>query len=473
VVEVGLLLLGLVLGSVLGWAIARGQAESATRTAREGLQSRLAASESRSDELAKQLSQRDVDTSDLRRSLDLEKQARTQAETRLASEREAIAEQRALLEDARTQLTHAFKALSADALRDTQTSFLTLADERLGRREQAIDALVAPLRDALQRVESQGQQLESRREGAYATLEQQLSTLRTSSDDLRRETLNLVTALRGSQVRGRWGELTLRRVVELAGLAEHCDFDEQVTLKASGSAQRPDLVVHLPGDREIVVDAKVPLAAYLDALDAPRPEERQAALLRHAAQMRQHMNTLSGKAYWAQFPSSLDLVVMFVPGEAFVAAAAEQDRALLEDGMGQRVVVATPTTLIVLLRSIAYGWKQERLAASALEIRDLGRELYERLRTLAGHVDRIGVTLGQSVRAYNDAVGSLESRVLPKAREFRELGAGDGDEIRRLKGVEQVPRPLAAAELTAQLTMPETEPDAPARGPGEGGEVVS
>ena len=458
--ELGLLLLGLLLGGAIGWAVVRIRGESATRVAREGLQSRLAASESRSDELAKQLTQRDLDTSDVRRALDLERQARTQAETRLSSEREAIAEQRALLEEARTQLTHAFKALSADALRDSQTSFLTLADERLGRREQAIDALVAPLKEALGRVESQSQQLESKREGAYATLEQQLSTLRSSSDDLRRETLNLVTALRGSQVRGRWGELTLRRVVELAGLAEHCDFDEQVTLKASGSAQRPDMVVHLPGEREIVVDAKVPLAAYLDALDATRPEERNAALLRHAAQMRQHMNTLSGKAYWAQFASSLDLVVMFVPGEAFVAAAAEQDRALLEDGMGQRV--ATTTTLIVLLRSIAFGWKQERLAASALEIRDLGRELYERLRTLAGHVDRIGVTLGQSVRAYNDAVGSLELRVLPKAREFRELGAGEGDDIRRLKGIEHVPRPLAAPELTGQLSMPETEPEPPA-----------
>jgi DNA recombination protein RmuC len=181
------------------------------------------------------------------------------------------------------------------------------------------------------------------------------------------------------------------------------------------------------------------------------------------------MTTLSGKAYWSQFSSSLDLVVMFVPGEAFVAAAVEQDRMLLEDGLAQRVVIATPTTLVVLLRSIAYGWKQERLAASAVQIRDLGRELYERLRTLAGHLDRIGATLGQSVRAYNDAVGSLELRVLPKAREFRELGAGDGDEIRRLKGVEQVPRPLAAPELTEQLSMPEV-----GSGPaGEGGAVVS
>jgi DNA recombination protein RmuC len=458
VADLALIVTALVVGGALGWAVARVRAEASIRVGREALQSRLAAAESRSDELSKQLTQRELEASDLRGALSTEQAGRTQAETRLEAERRSVAEQRALLEEARAQLTETFKVLSVDSLRDTQASFLTLADERLRNREQAIDALVHPLKEALQRVESQSQQLESKREGAYATLEQQLSSLRTSSDDLRRETLNLVTALRGSQVRGRWGELTLKRVVELAGLAEHCDFDEQVTLKGDAGALRPDMVVHLPGSREIVVDAKVPLSAYLDALDSPRPEDRNAALLRHAAQMRQHMSTLSSKAYWAQFATSLDLVVMFVPGEAFVAAAAEQDHGLLEDGMSQRVVVATPTTLVVLLRAIAYGWKQERLASSALEIRDLGRELYERLRTLAGHVERIGMTLGQSVRAYNDAVGSLESRVLPKAREFRDLGAGEGDEIRRLKGVEHVPRPLAAPELTEQLSMPDTPP---------------
>jgi DNA recombination protein RmuC len=462
VLDLALLLVGLLLGGALGWSFARVRAETAVRGGRELLQGRLAAAETRVDELAKQITQRDLEVGDLRGALATEHAARVQADTRLEGEQRAVAEQRALLEEARDQLTETFKALSSEALRDTQSSFLTLADERLKGREQAIDALVSPLKDALKRVERQTQQLETKREGAYATLEQQVTTLRGTSEELRRETLNLVSALRGSQARGRWGELTLKRVVELAGLSEHCDFDEQVHLKGEGGPLRPDMVVHLPGNRDIVVDAKVPLAAYLDALEAPRPEERNASLLRHAAQMRQHMNTLSGKAYWSQFSTSLDLVVMFVPGEAFMAAAAEQDRGLLEDGIGQRVVIATPTTLVVLLRAIAYGWKQERLASSAMEIRDLGRELYERLRTLAGHLDKIGVTLGQSVRAYNDAVGSLELRVLPKAREFRELGAGEGDEIRRLKGVEQVPRPLAAPELTEQLSMPETDPDRPA-----------
>jgi len=462
VLEIALLVAGVLLGGALGWAAARVSGEGALRAAREGLQSRLAASESRADELTKQLTQRDLESSDLRGALESERSLRTQAETRLEATRQSLNEQRALLDSARVELTQTFKALSADALKESQTSFLTLADERLGRREQAVDALVKPLHEALKRVEGQTQQLEARREGAYATLQEQLKHLGSASDELRRETTNLVTALRGSQARGRWGELTLHRVVELAGLAEHCDFQEQVTLKGDGGALRPDMVVHLPGERDIVVDAKVSLSAYLDALETSRPEERNTALMRHATQMRQHMNTLGGKAYWAQFSTSLDMVVMFVPGEAFIAAAVEQDPALIEDAMNQRVVIAGPNTLIALLRAVAYGWKQERLASSALEIRDLGRELYERLRTLAGHVDRIGVTLGQSVRAYNDAVGSLESRVLPKAREFRDLGAGEGDDIKRLKGVEQVPRPLAAAELTGQLSMPGTEPEAPA-----------
>ncbi|HTO10772.1 MAG TPA: DNA recombination protein RmuC [Candidatus Binatia bacterium] len=460
--EIGLLAAGVLLGGALGWAVARVSAEAALRGAREGLQSRLAAAESRADELTKQLTQRDLEGGDLRGALETERSVRTQAETRLEAARESLAEQKALLDGARAELTQTFKALSADALKESQRSFLTLADERLNRREQAVDALVRPLHDALRRVEGQTQQLEAKREGAYATLQEQLKSLGSASDELRRETTSLVTALRGSQVRGRWGELTLHRVVELAGLAEHCDFEEQVTLKGEGGALRPDMVVHLPGQRDIVVDAKVSLSGYLDALETTRPEERNTALMRHAGQMRQHMNTLGSKAYSSQFATSLDLVVMFVPGEAFVAAAVEQDPALIEDGINQRVIIATPTTLIALLRAIAYGWKQERLASSALEIRDLGRELYERLRTLAGHVDKIGVTLGQSVRAYNDAVGSLESRVLPKAREFRDLGAGEGDEIKRLKGVEQVPRPLAAAELTGQLSMPETDPDVPA-----------
>jgi len=281
VLELGLLVAGVLLGGALGWAVARVNGEAALRGAREGLHGRLAAAESRADELTKQLTQRDLEAGDLRGSLEIERAARTQADTRLEAARESMDAQRALLDEARAQLTQTFKALSADVLKESQASFLTLADERLGRREQAVDSLVKPLQDALTRVESQTQQLEARREGAYATLQQQLTSLGSTSDELRRETLNLVTALRGSQVRGRWGELTLHRVVELAGLAEHCDFEEQVTLKGEGGALRPDMVVHLPGQRDIVVDAKVSLSAYLDSLETTRADERNGRTFRH------------------------------------------------------------------------------------------------------------------------------------------------------------------------------------------------
>lgn len=453
--DVAVLLVGLVVGGALGWLTARLRLEASSAFERTTRAGRVGSLETLADELRKQLTQVQIEAADFRVSAESERAARMQAETRLESARQALDEQRALLESARQQLGETFKALSADALRQNQLSFLALAEERLGHRQEAIDGVVAPLREALQRVEAHTHQLESRRERAYGTLEEHLRTLRSTNDDLRRETSNLVTALRGSQVRGRWGELTLHRVVELAGLAEHCDFSEQVTLRSEAGTLRPDMVVHLPGDRDIVVDAKVPLSAYLEALDVARPEDRSLALARHAAQMRQHMTILGGKAYWEQFSTALDVVVMFVPGEGFLAAAVHEDPALLEDGMARRVVIATPTTLITLLRGVAYGWKQERLAANAAAIRDLGRDLYERLRTLAGHFERIGGALGQSVKTYNEAIGSLESRVLPKAREFRELGAGEGEEIRKVRGVEQMPRPLTAPELTDQLTLGE------------------
>ncbi|HEU5321882.1 MAG TPA: DNA recombination protein RmuC, partial [Methylomirabilota bacterium] len=272
-----------------------------------------------------------------------------------------------------------------------------------------------------------------------------------SSAELQRGADSLVSALRAPHVRGRWGELTLHRVVELAGMAEHCDYAEQVTLGGEEGRQRPDMVVHLPSGRAIVVDAKVPLAAYLDATAARTPEERAAALGRHAQQLRQHMLALAGKEYWAQFPDAPELVVMFIPGDSFVAAAGEVDPGLIEDGMARRVVVATPTTLVALLRAIAYGWRQERLAESAAEISELGRELYKRLCTFLAHFDRIGAALGSATGAFNSAVGSMESRVLPAARRFRELGAA-GEELKPLAAVDQVPRALAAPEVPQQLS---------------------
>jgi DNA recombination protein RmuC len=457
VVELALLAAGAALGGVLAWAVMRGRLGVAAQAERAALQARLAALEMLSDELRKQLTQRDLEIGDLRGALETERAARAQAETRWDGARASLEEQKRLLDDARERLTDTFKALSADALRENQSSFLEMATTQLGRRQEAIDAAVRPLQDALGRYEEHVRALEATRQDAYGTLKEQLRSLAVTNAELQRETGQLATALRAPNVRGRWGEITLHRVVELAGLTEHCDYGEQVTVEGQAGRLRPDMVVHLPGGREIVVDAKVPLSAYLDAIGGTTPEERASGFARHAVQVRQHMTTLSGKAYWEQFATAPELVVMFIPGEAFVGAAVEADPALLEDGMIRRIVVATPTTLVALLRAIGYGWRQERVATNAAQISDLGRQLYERLRTLGGHVEEVGGALGRAVRAYNNAVGSLETRVLPAARRFRDLGAAGGDELETLTTLDQSPRPLTAPEYPQQLTTGEPE----------------
>jgi DNA recombination protein RmuC len=318
------------------------------------------------------------------------------------------------------------------------------------------------LHDALQRYDTQVQALEARRQHAYGSLEEQLGALARSNAELQREAGNLVAALRAPQVRGRWGEITLRRVVELAGMANRCDFVEQVTVEGEEGRLRPDMVVHLPAGRDIVVDAKVPLAAYLDATMARTPEERNAALARHVQQVRQHVSRLAEKAYWEQFPSAPELVVMFVPLEAAIATALELDGSLLEDGMGRKVLPATPVTLMGLLLTIAYGWRQEQIATNAAQISALGRELYERIRGFAGHFEDVGDKLGKATAAYNRAVGSMESRVLPSARRFRDLGAATGDDIAMLDTVDTQPRPLSVPEIPRQLSTTDPVPDASA-----------
>jgi DNA recombination protein RmuC len=376
----------------------------------------------------------------------------------LRAERRAAAEHVGILERAGSELREAFQSLSSEALRQNNQSFLELARTSLGelhqgaqheleKRRTAIEELVRPLRESLQLVDAKLQVVEKERREHYGRLTEQLRSVATANERLQSETQNLVRALRAPSVRGRWGEIQLRRVVELAGMLEHCDFQEQQT--APGETRlRPDLLVRLPGAKNVVVDAKAPLEAYLAALETSDEAERARRLADHARQVRDHMKKLAGKEYQTQFQPSPEFVVMFLPGETFFSAALEQDPGLIEFGVEQRVIPASPTTLIALLRAVAYGWKQEQAAASAQEISELGRELHGRLAKLANHFVRLGAGLERVVQFYNDAVGSLENRVLVQARRFRELGAArDGEEIETPAALDRSPRRLAAPEL--------------------------
>ncbi len=383
------------------------------------------------------------------------------AEARLDAERARAAERVALLEDARGRLSDAFRALSADALRDASASFLALARtslERfqdgarsdLDRRQAAIGELLAPVKETLSRLDGQLREAERVRGESQGALVAQLRAVVEAEKELRAEAAGLVRALRTPHVRGRWGELQLRRVVELAGMVDHCDFREQEVAGGEDGRLRPDLVVRLPGGRRVVVDAKAPLSAYLDAMEARDEATRRARLADHARLVREHVAALSRKAYWDQFQPAPELVILFLPGEGFHAAALEQDPSLLELGAEQRVLVATPTTLIALLKAVAYGWRQEGVARNAQAVSDLGRELYKRLSDLGGHFARLGRALSGAVEAYNKTVGTLESRVLPGARRFEGLEASPaGGRLEPLAPVEAVPRPLAAPELGA------------------------
>lgn len=381
-------------------------------------------------------------------------------EERLRYDQKVHDERLAAVKDAQAQIGDAFKGLSQEALQRNNELFLTLAQERfahlsqaaaadLGAREKAVAHLVEPVLERLSQVDKLMAQMEMKRESAYQSLTDQVKSLIESHLPLlHKETANLVKALRQPAARGRWGELQLRRVVEMAGMLDHCDFVEQAHREDDeGRFLRPDLLVRLPGGRYVVVDAKTPVDAYLTAMEAEDEASRSLSLKRHASQVRTHLGQLGKKAYWEQFTKAPEFVVMFVPGEVFFSAALKEDPGLIECGVEQKVIPASPTTLIALLRAVAFGWQQETIARNAEEIAALGKELYKRMSLLSKGWSEMGAKLRGAVEAYNKTVGTLEARVLPQARKFKELRAGDEGDIPLMESLVEEPRALTAPEL--------------------------
>lgn len=471
------LLAGLATGALLAWLLAAAGRRAAVAEARRTADAARATAES---ELAAARRDRDAETERARQAEQRSEQAAERAaevRTELASARASLDAERAAGQERQRReaevterLKDSFQALSAEALSRNNESFVQLAEARIKEatasltakaegdatsRQQAIEAMLNPVAQTLHRVEGQLRSVEKDREAAYAGLREQVGAMHRTSEQLQSETRQLVTALRAPQVRGRWGELQLERIVQLAGMVEHCDFDKQVSATdAGGDADaviRPDLVVHLAGGKQIVLDAKVPFAAYLEATDATDPDRRTERLAAHARQLRTHVDQLAGKAYWQSFEPTPEFVVLFVPGDPFLEAALQSDPALLEHAFERNVVVATPTTLIALLRTVAYTWRQEALARNAAQVHELGRELHSRLATMGGHVAKLGRQLTGAVDSYNRTVSSLESRVLVTARRFADLQVVEAD-LETPEQIERSPRTVAATELSAPET---------------------
>src|SRR6201991_4637914 len=459
-----MLVVGIIIGALVVWVISRtkikyeferGRAASETDIAT--LAERLAGKDDHLRQLRDELT-RETEHFDQLRDENASILAKLSAtQTRLEEERRTNQEKLELLENAEEKLADAFKALSADALRSNNQSFLDLARQNLEKfqetakgdleqRQQAIDQLIKPLKDSLEKVDGKIGELEKTRAGAYSELREQVKALATSQSQLQAETGNLVKALRVPHVRGRWGEIQLRRVVELAGMLQYCDFVEQETVNTEESRIRPDLIVRLPGNRTIVVDSKVPFDAFYESISATDEEVRAARLKDHARLVRTHINNLSRKSYWETVQPTPEFVLLFLPGETFYNAALENDPKLIEDGVAQNVIIATPTTLIALLKAISYGWSQEQMAKNAQEVSNLAKTLYERIRIFTKHFDEVGKSLDRALEFYNKGVGSLETRVLVTARRFKELGAISGEEIEILEPLDKAARPMTLDE---------------------------
>ncbi|MGD7652319.1 MAG: DNA recombination protein RmuC [Verrucomicrobiales bacterium] len=456
-------------GLVLGWLLTHLHAAGKVASLHE----RIKAEERRNLDIEARLAQTTANAERTEQDAQTYRNHLTELRSRLDVELKVAAEKQELLERSEARLANTFKALSSDALKSTSEQFLQLAKTSLAtqteqakgdieKRKSAIENLVKPVAESLGKFESRIGEIEKAREGAYAELKQQVKSLGEGQLGLQRETASLVKALRQPTGRGQWGELQLKRVVELAGMQEHCDFNTQLTTTDDeGKSLRPDLVVHLSGGKTIVVDAKTPMDAYLDALETEDDAERHTALVRHARQVRAHIQQLASKNYTLQFDQAPEFTVLFLPSESFFSAALQTDPSLIEQGVDNGVILATPTTLIALLRAVAYGWRQEAMADNAREISALGRTLHERLNVLAGHIGKVGQSLGSAVDHYNKAVGSLETRVLTTARRFEELKATpEAATIENLEPIDKAPRePQTPADRSISTAKPEpTQP---------------
>jgi DNA recombination protein RmuC len=463
ILSIVVFLAGVAIGLAATWFLLKTRATSVTAAELATLKERLGGKESELQKLEGALTN---ELAEHRRS----REESVQLKAALEGERRAAQERKDSFKQAAEELSEKFKALSRDALKDNNQSFLDLAHSTLQKfqesargdlelKQKAIDELVKPLRESLEKVDGKIGEMEKARAGAYSELREQVKGLATSQAQLQAETGNLVNALRAPHVRGRWGEIQLRRVVELAGMLQYCDFVEQETVVTSDGRIRPDVIIRLPGNRTIVIDAKVPFDAFYESIATKDDVVRGAKLKDHARLVRTHIGALSKKSYWEAVQPTPEFVLLFLPGETFYSAALEIDPKLIEDGVDQGVIIATPTTLIALLKAVSYGWRQEQMATNAQEVSKLGKELYDRLRTFTGYFADIGRGLDRALDAYNKGVGSLEARVLVTARKFKERGALAGEEIEVLEPIDKLARPLSLDEggLFPDLVAAETE----------------
>lgn len=458
-----LIISGIPIGLFIGWFIAQTKSRKQEEAVIE-MRVQMQSVDKAGEELRRQIAQREAVIDKVRSELVVTQQARTAAETKLEEAARNIEEQKKLLERTEEKLTTTFQALSGESLKSNNKAFIELAkgtletvlskaQGELGEKEASIKNIVSSLDEALKRYEQQVNKLEEKRAADYGNLEGQIKSLILNNQQLQKETNNLVTALRRPEVRGRWGELTLKRVVELSGMSEYCDFKEQVSVDTDEGRLRPDMIVHLPAKREIVVDSKVSLDAYIDAASALGDDQREALIEKHGQQVRKHMKALANKNYWDQFPAAPEFVVLFIPGESFLSAALSVDQTLIEDGLEARVIIATPTTLIALLRAIAFGWRQEQITKNAQEIANLGKEIFDRFHPFLEHVNKTSSSLAQATVSFNRMITSLESRVLVSVRKFKDLGAAGEKELVDLLPIEQTP--LYAQNIEAQKTEAE------------------